>query len=133
VAVSRFLGEQFQEWYSALQRSRNKIQMAVYCNMRLRKHMYINGSRYNLCEPVMPELLVLDFGIDNTRCRRLIMSVLENVKTLESEKYKLYMCIFFLLVVDFGFDDSLCRRLIRSVLKHVERETGRLKIKQCTD
>jgi hypothetical protein len=56
--------------------------MAKYYNMRLRKSIYINGSRYNQSEPVLPEVLVIDFGIDNTRCRRLILDVLENVGKL---------------------------------------------------
>jgi hypothetical protein len=57
--------------------------MAEYYNMRLRKHIYINGSRYNQIEPVLPEVLVMNFDIDNTRCRRLIRSVLEHVSKQE--------------------------------------------------
>jgi hypothetical protein len=83
VAVSRFVDEQFQEWYSAWERSKNKIHMAEYYNMRLRKLMYINGSNYNQCEPVMPELPVLIFNINNTGCRLLTRGVLENVEKLD--------------------------------------------------
>jgi len=57
--------------------------MAHYHNMRLRKHMFINGSSYNQSEPVLPELLVLDFGIDNIYCRQLILGVLQRVEKLD--------------------------------------------------
>jgi hypothetical protein len=83
VAVSRFVGEQFHEWYCSWRRSRNKVHMAEYYNMRLRKHVYINGSLYGQNEPVLPETTVMDFGIDNTRCRLMIQGVLENVGGLE--------------------------------------------------
>ena len=53
--------------------------MAEYYNMRLRKHIYINGSRYNQLEPVLPEVLVMEFDIDNTYCKQLILSVLESI------------------------------------------------------
>jgi hypothetical protein len=53
--------------------------MAAYYNMGIRKHIYISGSRYKQSEPVLPEVLVMDFGIDNTRCRRLIRIVLEHI------------------------------------------------------
>lgn len=67
------MGEQFQEWYYVLQRSRYRRHMAEYYTI------YINGSRCNQSEPVLPEVLVMDFGINNTHCRRLIRSVLEHV------------------------------------------------------
>jgi len=51
--------------------------------MRLGKHMYIKGSCYNQSEPVMPELPVLKFGIDNTGCRLLILGMLEDVGKLD--------------------------------------------------
>jgi hypothetical protein len=57
--------------------------MAQYYNMRLRKHTFINGYNFNQSELVLPELLVLDFGIDNTRCRRLILRVLDDVQKLD--------------------------------------------------
>jgi hypothetical protein len=81
--ASRFVGDQFQEWYDVWLKSRNKFHMAMYYNMRLGKHMYINGSCYNQSEPVMPELPVLKFGIDNTGCRLLILGMLEDVGKLD--------------------------------------------------
>ena len=69
----RCVGEQFHEWYYVWQRSKYKTHMAEYYNMRLRKHIYINDSYWNQLETVLPEVLVLDFGIDNTRCRRRLI------------------------------------------------------------
>jgi hypothetical protein len=57
--------------------------MAMYNNMTLGKHMYINGSCYNQSEPVMPELPVLNFGIDITGCRCLILGMSEDVGKLD--------------------------------------------------
>jgi hypothetical protein len=57
--------------------------MTMYYNMRLKKHMYINGSCYNQSEPVMPELPVLKFGIDNTGYRLLILGTLQDVGKLD--------------------------------------------------
>jgi hypothetical protein len=83
--ASWFVGDQFQEWYDVWLKSRNKLQMAMYYNMRLGKHMYINGSCYNQSEHVMPKLPVLKFGIGNTGCRLLILGMLEDVGKLESD------------------------------------------------
>jgi hypothetical protein len=49
----------------------------------LHYYMFINGSTYNQSEPLLHELLVVDFGIDNTRCRQLILGVLEHVEKLD--------------------------------------------------
>jgi len=57
--------------------------MGQYYDIRLSKHMLINGSNYNQSEHVLPELLVLDLAIDNTRCRRLILDVLQHVERLD--------------------------------------------------
>jgi DNA-directed RNA polymerase subunit N (RpoN/RPB10) len=41
--------------------------------------MFLNGTNYNQTEPVLDDVLLLDFGIDNTRCRRMILTALEHV------------------------------------------------------
>jgi hypothetical protein len=81
--ASWFVGDQFQEWYDVWLKSRNKLHMAMYYNMILGKHMYINGSCYNQSELVIPKLSVLKFGIDNTGCRLLTLGMFEDVGKLD--------------------------------------------------
>jgi hypothetical protein len=76
--ASWFVGDQFQEWCDIWLKSRNKLHMAMYYNMRLGKQMYINGSCYNQSEPVM-----IKFCIDNTGCRLLILGMLEDAGKLD--------------------------------------------------
>jgi hypothetical protein len=57
--------------------------MAIYYHMKTRTHTYIKGSCYRWPEPVLPEIPVLHFGVDNTYCRRLIQTTLENVKIMD--------------------------------------------------
>jgi hypothetical protein len=54
--------------------------MAEYFNMHLGKFIYINGSYLNQIEPVLPEVLVTDFGIDKTLVPQLIQSALERIR-----------------------------------------------------
>jgi hypothetical protein len=64
--ATMFVNEQFQEWYCVWQRCRYKPHLARYYNMRLGKFLYINGLYLNQLEPVLSEVMVTDFGIDNT-------------------------------------------------------------------
>jgi hypothetical protein len=57
--------------------------MAIYYDMKARTHTYINGSYYHRPEPVIPELPVVNFGVDNTYCRRQIQNTLENIKMVD--------------------------------------------------
>ena len=72
----RFVVEQSREWYCVLQCSRYKPYMAQYY-MIFKKLIYINGSRLNQLELVLPEVTVRDFGIDNTTHPQLIRRKLE--------------------------------------------------------
>jgi len=81
--ASRFVLEQFHEWYYVWRTHRCKPHVAVYWNMRLGKFIHINGSLLNQSEPVLPEVLEIDFGIDNTRFLRRIRSKLELVRRLK--------------------------------------------------
>ena len=73
----RFVVEQSREWYCVLQCSRYKPYMAQYYNMIFKNLIYINGSRLNQLELVLPEVTVRDFGIDNTTHPQLIRRKLE--------------------------------------------------------
>ena len=76
--ASRFVLEQFHEWYRVWPTHRCKSHMAEYWDMR-----HINGSILNQSEPVMPEVTNIDFGIDNTELTRRIRSRLELVRQVE--------------------------------------------------
>ena len=67
--ASRFVLDQFHEWYHVWLTHRCKPHMAVYWNMRVGKFIHINGSLLNQSEPVLPEVskMELNFGIDNKR------------------------------------------------------------------
>jgi len=51
--ASRFVRDQFREWYDVWSTRRCRPHMAVYWNMRLGKFIYINGSLMNQSEPVL--------------------------------------------------------------------------------
>ena len=51
--------------------------------MLLKKLMYINGSRLYQLEPVLPEVTVRDFDIDNTTHPQLIRRKLEEIQMIE--------------------------------------------------
>jgi hypothetical protein len=57
--------------------------MARYYNMRLKKYIYINGVCLDQLQPVLPEVLVMDFGIDNTTHPLLIRRRLERIRQQE--------------------------------------------------
>jgi hypothetical protein len=57
--------------------------MAQYFNMHLRKFIYINGSNLNQIEPVLPEVLVMDFGIDKTLAPQFVRNELERIRRLD--------------------------------------------------
>jgi hypothetical protein len=80
--VSRFVDETFHEWYYVWMRAMKRIHMAVYYDMRTRQHCFINGSMHCRYEPVTPDLPVFNFGVDNTMCRRIIMSRMEEIKAV---------------------------------------------------
>jgi hypothetical protein len=82
-AVSKFVNEQFHEWYYVWMISLEKIHMSIYYDMKVRTHTYINGSYYRRHEPVIPELPVVNFGIDNTYCRRQILNTLANIEMVD--------------------------------------------------
>ena len=73
--ASRFVAEQFQEWYYVWRTERCKPHMAEYWNMPLGRFIYINGSLLNQSEPVSFKLSKAEsfevskegvaFGIDN--------------------------------------------------------------------
>jgi hypothetical protein len=48
--------------------------------MRLGKIIYINGSYLNQIEPVLPEVLVTDFGICKTLVPQLFQSSVERIR-----------------------------------------------------
>jgi len=54
--------------------------MSEYCNIRLHKFIWINGTALNRLEEANPEITVMDFGIDCTGCSSLIRNKLELVK-----------------------------------------------------
>jgi hypothetical protein len=66
-------------WYYVWQSSKCKVHMAEYYNMRLGKFIYISGSYLNQIEPVLPEVLVMDFGINKTLVPHCIRSALERI------------------------------------------------------
>jgi hypothetical protein len=78
--ASRFVTEQFNDWYYVWQRYRCKENMAEYFNMGLGKFIYIKGSYLNQIEPVLPEVLVKDFGIDKTLVPQPIQNALERIR-----------------------------------------------------
>jgi len=57
--------------------------MAQYYSMLFKKFIYINGSLLNQLEPVLPEIIVMDFGIDNTTHPQLIRRKLEEIRMIE--------------------------------------------------
>jgi hypothetical protein len=57
-----------------------KEHMAEYYNMRLGKFIYIKGSYLNQIEPVLPQVLVMDFGTYKTLVSQLIQSTLERIR-----------------------------------------------------
>ena len=57
--------------------------MAEYYNMLFKKEFYINGSRLNQREPVLPETTWMEFGIDSTTHPKLIRQKLEAVRLIE--------------------------------------------------
>jgi len=81
--ASRFVVEQFREWYCIWQSSRYKPHMAQYYIMLLKKFIYINVSRLNQLESVLPEITVRDFGMNNTTHPRLIRPKLEEIRMIE--------------------------------------------------
>jgi len=64
--ASAYVTEQFHKWHYVWKRTRYKPHMAEYYNMHLGNFIYINGSFLNQPEPVLPEVRVIEFGIDNT-------------------------------------------------------------------
>lgn len=52
--ASRFVAEQFHEWYCVWHTHTSKRHMAEYWNMRLGKFIHINGSLLSQSEPVLP-------------------------------------------------------------------------------
>jgi len=81
--ASRFVLEQFHEWYHVWRTHRCKPHKAEYWDMRLGKFIHINGSILNQSEPALPEVTNIDFGIDNTGLKRTIRSRLELVRQIE--------------------------------------------------
>ena len=65
--ASRFVAEQFQEWYYVWHTQRCKPHIAKYWDMRLGRFIYINGSLLNQSEPVSFEVSEVEFGIHNTK------------------------------------------------------------------
>jgi hypothetical protein len=57
--ASKYVTDQFNEWYYVWQKSRYKPHTTEYYNMRLEKFIFINGSCQNKMEPVLPEVLVM--------------------------------------------------------------------------
>ena len=80
--ASRFVLEQFREWYHVWRTHRCKPHMGEYWNMRLGKFIHINGSLLNQSEPVLPRVTEIDFGIDDTGLTCRIRSKLELVKRI---------------------------------------------------
>jgi uncharacterized protein YuzB (UPF0349 family) len=81
--------------------------MAIYYDMKARTHTYINGSYYHRPEPVMPELPVVNFGVDNTYCRRLIQNTLENIKMVDVNEYLcVCMCVSTILNMYSAVEES---------------------------
>jgi len=81
-AVSRFADEQFNEWYYVWMRAAEKVNNTIYFDMKSRKHSFINGPCYGRSEPLVPDLPMLNFGVDNTFCRPQILTKLQNIKTM---------------------------------------------------
>ena len=79
----RYVIEQSREWYYVWQSSRYKTHMAEYYSRLFKKFVYINGSRLNHLEPVLPEITVMDFGIDNTIHHRLIRHKFKQILMIE--------------------------------------------------
>jgi len=80
--ASRFVLEQFREWYHVWRTHTCKPHMTKYWNMRLGKFIHINGSLLSQSEHVLPEVTEIDFGIDNTGLTRRIQSKLELVRRI---------------------------------------------------
>jgi len=80
--ASRFVLEQFREWYHVRRTHRCSPHMAKYWNMRLGTFIHINGSLLNQSEHVLPKVTVIDFGIDNTGLTRRIRSKLKLVRKM---------------------------------------------------
>jgi len=83
LTTGRFVVEQSREWYCVWQSSRYKPHLAQYYSMLFKKFIYINVSRLNQLEPVLPEIFLMDFGIDNTTHHRLIRLKVEQIRMIE--------------------------------------------------
>ena len=53
--------------------------MGEYYSLLFKKFIWINGSRYNQLEYVLPEVTLMEFGIDHTTHPHKIRSKLEEM------------------------------------------------------
>ena len=83
VATSRFVVDQTKAWYFRWHQSRYKRHMAEYYNMLFRNFYYINGSQLNQRELVLPEITVMQFGIDDKTHPHKIRARLEVIRDME--------------------------------------------------
>jgi hypothetical protein len=69
--------------YSMWRKSSNTPHMCEYCNMRIEKFVYVNGSSLDKLELARPEVTMMHFGIEPTGCQHLIGVRLENVRHIQ--------------------------------------------------
>jgi len=82
-AAARFVIEQTEEWYCQWHRSINTLHIAEYYNMLFKNHYWLNGSLLNQQELALPEVTLMEFGIDATTHPLKIRRRLEEMRTME--------------------------------------------------
>jgi hypothetical protein len=90
------INQALYSWYYTWSRETHKRHMAEYYNMRYKTHFLLNGKTLHQEEVWMPEVTVMDIGVEGKIDRlfpgweRALTCAIEYVRGMVSEDYKQY-------------------------------------------
>ena len=78
---SSYVSCAMKNWYSSWDKNPYKPHKAEYYSMSSKQWLWINGEALDQHEAVWPEIIVMQFGIESTRCQQIIKLTMEHIRS----------------------------------------------------
>ena len=81
---SSYVSSPMKNWYSTWDKNPYKPHKAEYYSMSSKQWLCINGEALDQHEAVLPEITVMQFGIESTGYQQIIKLTIEHIRSISS-------------------------------------------------